>query len=165
MSIEKDLSSMNKIIPQAHLEGHLRILSKLDFSPISQTLFTEYTPFSDPLRTRHAISQPGCCYIHDVCRKKLKKPFKLAMSNLQRDFDVNVLWLCRGFYDTLGVSKTATKQEIQAAYRGLVLRYHPDRVAENEKKSANKKFQQIQEAYTVLRDAKKRQMYDSGSSF
>ena len=72
-----------------------------------------------------------------------------------------VLYACRQFYKILGVSKTATKQEIQAAYRGLAMRHHPDMVPDAEKAAAQEKFQNIQEAYSTLRDAKKRSQYDS----
>src|ERR671914_1724274 len=67
------------------------------------------------------------------------------------------------FYKTLGVSRNATADDIQKAYRKLARKYHPDI---NSEKTAKKKFQQIQQAYDVLNDPQKREMYDRyGSSF
>jgi DnaJ-class molecular chaperone len=67
------------------------------------------------------------------------------------------------FYKILGVSRNATADDIQKAYRKLARKYHPD---VNPEKGAKAKFQQIQRAYDVLNDAEKREMYDRyGSSF
>lgn len=63
----------------------------------------------------------------------------------------------RDYYDILGVSRTATKTEIKNAYRKLALQFHPDR---NKAPEAEKKFKEINEAYEVLSDPKKRQVYD-----
>ncbi|KAG0231561.1 hypothetical protein BGW41_002164 [Actinomortierella wolfii] len=66
-----------------------------------------------------------------------------------------------GYYATLGVSKDASIQEIQSAFRGLAMKWHPDRFqTEAEKAKGKKKFQEITQAYTVLRDVKKRKNYD-----
>lgn len=61
------------------------------------------------------------------------------------------------YYSLLGVSKNATPQELKSAYRKLALQYHPDR---NKSKEAEDKFKQINEAYEVLSDPQKKQMYD-----
>ncbi|HJY86561.1 MAG TPA: molecular chaperone DnaJ [Candidatus Acidoferrales bacterium] len=62
------------------------------------------------------------------------------------------------YYELLGVPRRATLKEIRHAYRKLARKYHPD--VNPGDKSAEEKFKQIQEAYGVLSDSKKRQMYD-----
>jgi molecular chaperone DnaJ len=63
----------------------------------------------------------------------------------------------RDYYEVLGVSKTASKDEIKAAYRKLAKQYHPDL---NHSPDAPKKFEEVQEAYDVLYDDNKRKQYD-----
>jgi molecular chaperone DnaJ len=62
------------------------------------------------------------------------------------------------YYSILGVSKTASIEEIKAAYRKLALKYHPDRNPDN--KEAETKFKEAAQAYEVLSDTEKRQRYD-----
>src|SRR4051794_40220781 len=62
------------------------------------------------------------------------------------------------YYATLGVSRGASQDEIQKAYRKLARKYHPDMNPDD--KSAQKKFKDVQQAYDVLSDEKKRKMYD-----
>lgn len=64
----------------------------------------------------------------------------------------------RDFYEVLGVSKTATQDEIKSAYRKLALKYHPDRNPDD--KEAEEKFKEAAAAYEVLGNAEKRQKYD-----
>lgn len=66
----------------------------------------------------------------------------------------------KDYYEILGIKKDASVADIKKAYRQLAMRYHPDRVAEAEKKEAEEKFKEISEAYGVLSDAQKRQTYD-----
>lgn len=63
-------------------------------------------------------------------------------------------------YEILGVSKDATDTEIQRAYRKLALKYHPDRNQDDP--SAAEKFKKAAEAYEILKDTEKRNIYDSG---
>ncbi len=64
----------------------------------------------------------------------------------------------RDYYEVLGVAKTATPEEIKKAYRKKAIQYHPDKNPGN--KEAEEKFKEAAEAYDVLSDAKKRQLYD-----
>ncbi len=64
----------------------------------------------------------------------------------------------RDYYETLGVSKTASDDEIKSAFRKLARKYHPD--VAKDKKAAEEKFKQINEAYAVLSDPEKRAHYD-----
>src|SRR5260370_25380959 len=62
------------------------------------------------------------------------------------------------YYDLLGVSRKATAKDIRTAFSKVARKYHPDLNPGD--KSAEEKFKQLQEAYDVLSDSKKRQMYD-----
>ena len=65
----------------------------------------------------------------------------------------------KDYYAILGVSKTATDDELKKAYRKLAKKYHPDANPDN-KAEAEKKFKEVNEAYEVLSDSQKRRMYD-----
>ena len=65
----------------------------------------------------------------------------------------------RDYYEVLGVSKTATDEELKKAYRKLAKQYHPDANPDN-KEEAEAKFKELNEAYEVLSDKQKRSMYD-----
>ena len=70
----------------------------------------------------------------------------------------------RDYYQILGINRNATAEEIKKAYRKMALKYHPDRNSESEesKKIAQRKFQDISDAYVVLSDPKKKGMFDQG---
>lgn len=67
--------------------------------------------------------------------------------------------MSKDFYNTLGVSKTASEGEIKKAYRTLAKKYHPDMNPGN--KQAEEKFKEVTEAYAVLSDENKRRQYDT----
>ncbi len=70
----------------------------------------------------------------------------------------------KDYYSILGVSKSATEDEIKKSYRKLAQKYHPDKNSGDA--SAEEKFKDISEAYEVLKDADKRRKYDNlGSSY
>ncbi len=64
----------------------------------------------------------------------------------------------RDYYEVLGVTRDANKDQIKDAYRKLALQYHPDR---NKEAGAEERFKEISEAYAVLSDDQKRQQYDT----
>jgi molecular chaperone DnaJ len=64
----------------------------------------------------------------------------------------------RDYYDVLGVSKSASAEEIKKAYRKLAIKYHPDKNPDD--KSAEEKFKEAAEAYEVLSSPEKKQRYD-----
>lgn len=63
----------------------------------------------------------------------------------------------KDYYKILGVAKTSKDDEIKKAYRKMALRYHPDK---NKTIGAEEKFKEVAEAYEVLSDKKKRDIYD-----
>jgi len=94
----------------------------------------------------------------DTSNSEYKKLLNEAAVKLQQSKN-------KDFYTTIGVSKTATIEEIKKAYRKAALVHHPDRhsLAEESKKQMHlKKFKEISEAYGVLSDPEKRKLYDQG---
>jgi molecular chaperone DnaJ len=69
----------------------------------------------------------------------------------------------RDFYEVLGVSKSASQEEIKKAYRELARKWHPDRNPDDEQ--AEERFKEIQQAYDALSDPEKRKQYDAGGRF
>jgi curved DNA-binding protein len=65
----------------------------------------------------------------------------------------------KDYYQTLGVNKNASGEEIKRAYRKLAMKYHPDK--NPNKKEAEERFKEINEAYAVLSDKEKRKQYDT----
>ncbi|MCX8584147.1 MULTISPECIES: molecular chaperone DnaJ [unclassified Gilliamella] len=65
----------------------------------------------------------------------------------------------KDYYETLGVSKSATEAEIKKAYKRLAMKYHPDKNQDN-KAEAEAKFKEVKEAYEILTDPQKKAAYD-----
>src|SRR2546430_13767320 len=65
----------------------------------------------------------------------------------------------RDYYEVLGVSRTASAEELKRAYRKLALQFHPDRNPNDPQ--AESRFKEVNEAYEVLSDQSKRQRYDT----
>ena len=63
----------------------------------------------------------------------------------------------KDYYKILGLARSATTDEIKKAYRKMALKYHPDK---NKSAGAEERFKEIAEAYEVLSDKKKREIYD-----
>lgn len=66
----------------------------------------------------------------------------------------------RDYYETLGVAKNASDEDIKKAYRKLAMKHHPDRNQGDTTKAAEEKFKEAKEAYEMLSDAQKRAAYD-----
>ena len=94
------------------------------------------------------------CTAHNRCE------FGGASSNSKRYFRSSAASRNKkNFYSVLGVPKSATKEEIKSKYRELAKKCHPD-LNKDDKNAANK-FRELSEAYEVLEDDSKRQMYDT----
>jgi curved DNA-binding protein CbpA len=88
------------------------------------------------------------------------KPRWLADKRAARRLNVEgKLWLLttKDYYKTLGLSRDASREDIQRAYRKLARKFHPDL---NKAPDAEKKFKEVNEAYQVLKDPEKRNKYD-----
>ena len=66
----------------------------------------------------------------------------------------------RDYYETLGVPKNASEDEIKKAYRKLAMKHHPDRNQGDAAKGSEEKFKEAKEAYEMLADPQKRAAYD-----
>ena len=64
------------------------------------------------------------------------------------------------YYEILGVAKNASSEDVRKSYREMALKFHPDRVPAEQKKAAEEKFKEVSEAYAVLSDSAKRDLYD-----
>lgn len=73
--------------------------------------------------------------------------------------DGTIPTMAKDYYEVLGISRSASDADIKKAYRRMAMKYHPDRNRGKEKE-ATEKFKEINEAYSVLGDAEKRQQYD-----
>ncbi|CAG8973459.1 hypothetical protein HYALB_00006485 [Hymenoscyphus albidus] len=64
-------------------------------------------------------------------------------------------------YETLGISRDATKSEVKKAYHKAALQHHPDKVSEDKREESELKFKAVSQAYEILFDEEKREMYDA----
>lgn len=80
----------------------------------------------------------------------------IVSKSFHKDIDFS-----KDYYKSLGISKSATEQEIKTAYRKLAKQYHPDI---NKTPTASEKFKEVTSAYEVLSDKDKKSTYDSGAS-
>lgn len=76
---------------------------------------------------------------------------------LRNSSDVWMVKMGKDYYDILGIQKGASEDDIKKAYRKQALRYHPDK---NKSPGAEEKFKEIAEAYDVLSDPQKKDIYD-----
>ena len=67
--------------------------------------------------------------------------------------------MAKDFYEALGVSESASPEEVKKAFRSLAKKYHPD--CNQGDKSAEARFKEVSEAYETLSDSKKKQEYDT----
>lgn len=96
------------------------------------------------------IEPPLYCDLGELGSPRTPMGFLLAgVAKVTKDHD---------YYNTLGVARSATEDEIKRAYRKLAKKHHPDRNPDNP--SAEAKFKEVQQAYGILSDSKKREEYD-----
>jgi curved DNA-binding protein len=94
----------------------------------------------------------------------LKHPGHRMSEQKRKPLEDGCIMEYRDYYQTLGVGRNASEDEIKKAYRKLAMKYHPDR--NRGQKGAEDKFKEINEAYEVLSDQQKRARYDKlGSAY
>jgi molecular chaperone DnaJ len=69
--------------------------------------------------------------------------------------------MAKDYYETLGVNKSSTKEELKKAYKKLAIKYHPDKAPKELKEEYEENFKEINQAYSILSDDQKRSRYDA----
>ncbi|CAK9796175.1 DnaJ homolog subfamily B member 14 [Anthophora plagiata] len=95
--------------------------------------------------------------IQQIINISKKAKIKLLQKSMLLNLKVNLTTKVKTHYETLGISPTATYNEIKTAYYELTLKYHPDK---NKSESAKQIFQEISNAYDVLNKYETRKLYD-----
>ena len=133
------------------------LLSRLGF-PRRDDLGARFDPARhDAIGTRgDTAAEPGT--VVEVAAAGLRRWGAPAAARAGRRGQRRLMAPARDFYEVLGVSRGASQDEIQRAYRKLARTYHPDL---NSDPAAEERFKEISEAYAVLSDPKTRQRYDA----
>lgn len=79
--------------------------------------------------------------------------------NILKNYLFNKYKMSKDYYEILGIERNASEEEIKKSYRKLAVKWHPDKNPTN-KEESEKKFKEISEAYTILSDTEKRNIYD-----
>ena len=103
--------------------------------------------------------QKGSSHRYFLVALKRFDPFRVlySKSQLAKKLFIASLQMGKEYYKVLGVARGASKKEIKKAYRKLALQYHSDK---NPYSWSEEMFKRIREAYDVLSDPNKKQMYD-----
>jgi len=120
-----------------------------------------------------AYLRRGQCYMEIKKYEEAERDYNMAHLKDPKDKEIkNALAeakklrkiACRkDYYKIMGVDKNFSENELSKAYKKRCLECHPDRVPEDKREMAEKEFKDVREAYEVLKDPRKKQIYDSGA--
>ncbi|KAA6382503.1 MAG: putative oligoendopeptidase F, partial [Streblomastix strix] len=150
---------MQKALKEQNKQMELFLINKL--TEMSQEAIIRQTQFAEFERDLHKIAIKGEALTPNL------------MSSLFRRLNLRIIerWIqmmfvsdsCadRDYYQVLGVNRGASREDIKRAYKDLSMKFHPDKVKTGNADEAQKKYSEINNAYEVLYDEKKRGIYDS----